>query len=121
MSDLKEEAERKSSRILHGINSRAFSEVEKASHIVKGSASFLFCTDLMNAADKLVQLAREGLMLGMEEFAVKKGSSVMSELNGRPFREPKIIWIEIEDSFIELGRCICALNVELTEHFNVDT
>lgn len=118
LNDLKEEAGSKSDRILHGIDSRAFAEVEKASLIVKGSASFFFCTDLINAADKLVQLSREGLKLGIEEIAVKEDSAIVSQWNGQPCRDPKTIWADIEITHVEFGQCISALSVELAAHFN---
>jgi hypothetical protein len=119
LNDLKEETINASDRILRGIYLRAFHEVEKASHIVKGSASFFFCTDLINAADKLVQLAREGLMLGIEE-TVKEDSTILSERNGQPCRDPKTIWGDIEATYIEFGQCVGALNVELEAHFNLE-
>lgn len=118
LTDLKEEAVSKNDRILRGIKSRTFTEVENASYIVKGSASLLFCADLVNAADKLMRLSTEGSS-GIEEAAVKD-SSIVSQGSRQPRRDPEAIWVDIEAAHIEFGKCVTALSAEMNAHFEAD-
>jgi len=120
MHDLQDDVVGKSERILNGIQTRTFPTVATAALIVKGSAMFFYCGDLISASKKLIELAREGLKLGPEGLvSLGIDPNGAKDWNGQPCRDPKIIWVDIEKAYAEFEHCVDALNVELEAHFRL--
>ena len=67
LDDLLKESSEASDRILEGMRTRQFIVVMKAAHQVKGSASYLYCTDLQKCASKLQELGNEGTSCAEDE------------------------------------------------------
>jgi len=107
LCDLRDEAVGKSERILSGIHARTFSVVATAAHIVNGSAKFFFCENLITAAEKLIELAREGA----------HGAAAVA--GGQACRDPEAIWVDIEKAYVDFEECVHALNEEMESHFKL--
>jgi HPt (histidine-containing phosphotransfer) domain-containing protein len=77
-------------RILEGMRTRKFNAVMKAAHQIKGSASYLYCDDIMTCATQLQSLGNEGDSCDEAE-------------------KPRV-WISIEAEYNNLGVYIGFLN-----------
>ncbi len=109
--DLYNEAVSCSDRILNGINTENFSVIVKAAHTVKGSASYFYCTDLIAASIKLLELGREGIV------ATEGNAEGKKEWMGLASRDILAIWSDIDDAYRQFGKCVQALGADIEVHF----
>ena len=84
-------------RILEGMRTRQFVMVMKAAHQIKGSASYLYCTDIQRCASRLQELGNEGTKCA-EEARIG-------------------VWTQIENEHQNLGAYVQLLNQAITMQF----
>lgn len=94
LGDLLSEAKTATEEIADGIKERNFSEVMKAAHRIKGSASYLCCDALRDAALELQDNGHKG----------EKGDVT----------NPSKLWDHIEDLFKDYKDCLADLREEVS-------
>lgn len=99
LGDLMKESTEASERILEGMRTRQFVMVMKAAHQVKGSASYLYCTDLQKCASKLQDLGNEG-------------TNCAEDQRHR-------VWTQIENEYQNMTAYVQLLNEAINRQFNV--
>lgn len=98
LGDMLQEADQALGLIRNGIETRQFLVCMKAAHQLKGSASYLYCGDVLRCASIMQDLGNEGAT------ASNTAEGTDRSWNGNPPRDTNAIWndiLQIHDSLIE--------------------